>query len=290
MRLGTVAAFACAAVLGLGVAGCGPDSAGNDAAPAAPAQSGGTSQAPKVEAPRLDPVAAVRESADKTRSAGTSRLQMVVSAIAGGQRVELTAKGVFDYAKGVGELKMTLPATTGVGGTIREIITKKALYMTGNLPGLPKGKWIKVSLDQLNVSGGSGLTSNDPAAALEMVRGASDDVTKVGEATVRGEKTTHYRGTLDLDKALANARKEARAQVRQYLEQAGTTSVPFDLYVDDQGRLRKLVEQFNVKAPGSGTADMELTLEMYDYGLKVHITEPSAGDVIEAPGAIGGTG
>jgi len=287
MKLGKVAVFACAAVLGLGVAGCGSDSPNGEAAPP-PAGAG--ADAPQVESPKLDPIAAVRESVDKTRGAGTSRLKMVVNATAGGENVDITASGAFDYRKSVGELELTLPAGTGLdGGTIRQIITKKALYM-GGIPGLPEGKWVKVSIDQLDVSGGSGLTSNDPSAVLEMVRGASDDVTEVGEETVRGEKTTHYRGTLDIDKAVANAPAETRDQVKQYLKQAGTRSVPFDLFVDDEGRLRKLVQQLEFDAPGgSGTVAMDLTLELFDYGVKVNVKEPAAADVIEAPaGSFGG--
>jgi hypothetical protein len=286
MQFGKTAAFACAAVLGLGLAGCGSDSPSGEAAPAAEAGAG----APQAESPKLDPIAAVRESADKTRSAGTSRLEMVINAKTAGENVDITASGTFDYQKSVGELELALPAGTGLGsGTIRQIITKKALYM-GGIPGLPEGKWVKVSLDKLDVSGGSGLTSNDPSAVLEMVRGASDDVTEVGEETVRGEKTTHYRGTLDLDKAVASAPAETRDQVKQYLEQAGTKSVPFDLYIDDEGRLRKMVQQFEFEAPGgSETVAMDLTLEMFDYGVKVNIKEPAAADVIEAPaGSLGG--
>lgn len=291
MKTNKIAALACAAVLGLGATACESDSPPGDAPPAAGAGAGAGGEAPPVESPKLDPVAAVRESAEKTRGAGTSRLDMTVNASAGGEAIDITAQGAFDYAKGVGELELTLPAAAGLGGgTIRQIITKSALFM-GGIPGLPEGKWVKVSLDQLNVGGG-GLTSNDPSAVLEMVRGASDDVTEVGKATVRGEETTHYRGTLDLDKAVASAPAETRNQLKQYLEQAGTTSVPFNLYIDDDGRLRKMVQEFEFEAPGgsgAGTVKTDLTLELYDYGVKVNVKAPPAADVSEAPaGSLGG--
>ncbi len=289
MKFGRIAAFTFAAVLGLGVtglAGCGSDSPGSDTA----APSGAAGETPKVKTPKLDPIAAVRDAADKTLGAGTSRLEMVINLESGGQSFEMTAKGAFDYAKGTGELSMTLPKSAGGGGEpIRQIITRKAVYMSG-IPGIPTGKWVKIPIDQLNVGGNSGLSSSDPSAALEMLRGVSDDVTRVGEDTVRGERTTHYRGTIDIEKALANAPAEARDQVKQYLDQAGTTSVPFDLYVDDEGRLRKMVQHYKLKASGKTTA-MELTVEMYDYGVKVDVKEPAASTVIDMPsGSGGGTG
>jgi hypothetical protein len=286
MKVDKIAALACAVALGLGTAGCGSDSPGGGAAlPAA--------DPPKVEQPKLDPVAAVRDAADKTRSAGSSRLTMEINATTGGQAIEISAKGAFDYKNGIGELQLSLPAQTGLKGvTLRQIITKKALYLAG-VPGLAEGKWIKVPVDQLDRAGGSGgLTSNDPSAVLEMVRGVSDDVKEVGKATVRGEQTTHYRGKIDLKKAVASAPAETREQVKQYLKQADTAKVPFELFVDDDGRLRKLVQEFELEGlDGSGAVEMELTLELYDYGVKVDVDEPPAAQVIEPPsGSLGGSG
>jgi hypothetical protein len=281
-----IASLACAAALGFGAVGCGSESAnGADA----PGNVGTGADAAEAELPQLDPVAAVRGSADKTRDAGTSRLEMAINATAQGQQVDITTEGAFDYRKNVGELELNLPSGTGLGdGTIREIIAQDALYMSG-IPGVPEGKWVKMSVDELNVGDSSGLMGNDPAAVLELVRGASDDVKEVGTAEVRGERTTHYRGTLDLDEAVANAPAEARDRVKQYLERAGATSVPFDLYVDDAGRLRKLVQRFELDPPGgAGSVDMKMTLEMYDYGAEVNVEEPSSADVIEAPGGLGG--
>jgi hypothetical protein len=279
-----ILALACAAALGFVAAGCGSDSPDKHSTSAAAG-----------DLPQFDPVAAVRDSADKTRAAGTSRLEMVVNATAQGQKVNITAKGAFDYRKSVGEMELTLPSGTGLGdGAIRQIITQNALYM-GGIPTVPDGKWVEVPIDKLDVSGGSGLISNDPSAALELVRGASDDVKAVGKTAVRGEQTTHYRGTLDLAKAVANAPATARDQVKQYLTRSGGTAVPFDLYVDDAGRLRKLVQRFAFDAPGgaggaggAGGVKMTMTLEMYDYGTEVNVKAPSSADVIKAPGGLGG--
>jgi hypothetical protein len=239
------------AVLALALlAGCGTNSSGTK-----PPDNSGSVNA-----------AAVAAAVDTTAKAGTARIAINLTVTSTSANFPITGSGVFDYKRHLGQLTLALPPQ--LGGTLREVLTGKTLYL--QIPTLGS-KYYVLDLDE--ITGGTGTFSQlgniDPTTALETLRGAAADVTKVGDATVRGARTTHYKGTLDLAKAAEKAPAALRARLRRQLQTL--TSVPFDAYIDDEGRLRKMTN--HIVLGSTGTVDS--TVEMYDFGVPVAVRVPS---------------
>ncbi|MDO0912531.1 hypothetical protein QQM39_17225 [Streptomyces sp. DT2A-34] len=121
--------------------------------------------------------------------------------------------------------------------------------------------WIKYGYDDLKrFAGSSGADLADqmrgtaPHTSVKLLL-SSTDVRKVGEEKVRGERTTHYSGTV-------------RGE--------GATTQTFDIWVDHRNLLVKKVEK-------GRTATGRLTQTAYysDYGVKAAVEKPPAGDTAD---------
>lgn len=230
-------------------------------------------------------VQAVLNAATTTRDAGTSKIDLGIDTVANGRKVDITGTGAFDYGKGVGELTLTLPKEAGATKA-DEIITKDALYL--QVGQLTKGKYLKVDLGQLSGVVGQ-LGGGDPTASLDALQGVSSDVRKTGKEQVRGTDTTHYTGTIDLQRALAKVPPASRQRIQALLSSNGPTAVPFDAYLDDQGRLRRLVTRVEATAPANGAAPaaplaVTTTIDLYDFGTPVSVQVPSPDQVVDGSG------
>ncbi len=263
------------------VTGCSSTS-GTTAASSAPAGTPSASSASARPAPSaaqsLDasPVAALVKAGETTGKAGSMRFALSTAVDAGVMTTTVKASGVVDNAKRLAD--MTFDVTTGQGQPVRieQRIVGDALYMA--LPQEP-GTFYKLSVEDL--TGTSLAESTDPTAGFAALRAASDDVTEVGTETVRGTRTRHFRGTYDLKAALAQAEGAAKQPLRATIKVAATSTVPFDAYVDDEGRVRKMVQKLDVKVPGAGAqkARTTTTVEAYDFGVAVKVTAPPKSQV-----------
>ena len=241
-----------------------------------------------------DPVAAVRAAGDKVVGAGTSKFVLTSETASGAQKVTFTGDGAFDYGAKTGTLNLKLDSG-GQGGSIQERITGGNLYLA--LPKMPD-TFYKLSL--ADVGGTSLGSSTDPSASFATLKGVSNGVQKVGTEQVRGEQTTHYKGTIDVQKAVDASTGLSRAVLKKGLATSGLKTLPFDAYIDKAGRLRKYVQV--VQLPGSArTAGKPIasttTLELFDFGTKVVVQVPAANQIKDgAPllqalkGAVGGAG
>jgi hypothetical protein len=232
-------------------------------------------------------VAAVREAASTTARAGSSRTRSTMTMTSGDRTTVLNGEGIFDYGKRMGHLTLQVPKDSGFEGPIEEIVTPEALYLKNGSPGVPKDRWVRVDLTQLAdgnvISGGS----TDPSTSFEILRGVNDDVRLVGEETLGDVRVRHYRGTLDLRKAAAQAPDNAKAPLAAALRSFATTTVPFDAYLDGEGRLRKVQEEFTLAAGGQGQSRSATVLsaaELYDFGVPVTVTPPRQEEVYVVPG------
>ena len=89
----------------------------------------------------------------------------------------------------------------------------QTFYFKG-LGGLaPPGKpWIEINLAKLATAGGVAgqLQSINPNSYLVQLRGVTGTVKELGKEKVRGEQTTHYGFTADLNKAARLAPADQR--------------------------------------------------------------------------------
>ncbi|MDX6286272.1 MAG: hypothetical protein QOG53_1757 [Frankiales bacterium] len=229
------------------IAGCGTESGGTNSTT-------GTANA-----------AIVAAAPDATARAGSTRMSLSLTVKAGSQTAPITGSGAYDYKKRLGELNLVLPAQ--FGGTMHEIITGNVLYL--RLAQLSP-KYYVIDINKL--TGGSATISQlgnaDPSSALETLRGVTSDVSKVGTETIRGASTTHYRGTIDMAKAASKAPAAVRQRLTQQLKTV--KSAPFDAFIDDAGRLRKMTTHIVLDS----TTTVDTSVELFDFGAPVRITVP----------------
>jgi hypothetical protein len=231
---------------------------------------------------KTDAASALFASASRTTSAGSSHLQLTSTSHVGTQDVTIAGGGDFSYVDGNGSLSMTVKiAATTV--TLQERVVDKVLYL--QIPGQPG--WSKISLAKL--VGTSLESSADPSSALQYLAGVGKDVTKVGTEKVDGVSTTHYRGTIDIDAASAKLGGVLGERLKQSVAQLKLTAFPFDAYLDDEGRMRRLVQHQTFEVKGE-KASSETTLEFSDFGVKVAVAVPPASEVHDGSALLGAFG
>lgn len=235
-----------------------------------------------------EPVAVLTSASTKTVDAKTSRVALDVTiddkTAPGGAR-KITGEGAFEFTKGHGTLTMD---TAGLGlpgmtGKIELVSLGDVLYL--QVPsGFGLGKpWLKFDLASLGQSGGFGLaglqelSSNDPAANLRYVQGATE-VEERGEEKVRGVDTTRYHFIVDLEKAKASVPADKRDDIDRLIKLLGRSTYPADAWVDGDDRIRRL--RATIPAKG-GTGGSIATQEFYDFGVDVEATAPAADQVAD---------
>lgn len=253
----------CAVLLGLTGVACGDEGSGGG---------GGA-----------DGVNAIAAAADSATEAGSSRMTMTMAMSVSGQSLELTGEGVFDYDEQVGEMTMTIG---GAGlpdeQSMETIIDGTYLYM--KMPAALGGDGGWVRMDMTSVAGGANQFSQDPSQYLSFLRGASDEIEEVGTEEIDGVTTTHYKAELSFDKILEQAPDEEAADVRAQLEALGgeLDSIPSDVWIDEDGLPRRMQLDMSIEAQGQ-TADMEITMDLFDYGVDVNVEPPADFEDIQAP-------
>jgi hypothetical protein len=265
-----VAWAGCAVAL---LAGCMEHGAAADSgAAAAGARYGGAA------GPAGDPAAAVRDAADVLVRAGTSRVGTSMRMASGGTWVTVTGSGGFDYARRQGELTLVLPrdaAGAEEHKPVTELLTPGALYMKDRGEGVPEGKWVRVDTTTLPdgnlVTGGA----TEPLAAAELLRGAQD-VTLVGEERLQGAAVRHFRGTADIARAARAAEPGEPGALTAAATGFTVTRVPFDAWLDGDGRLRRLTERFTFGGRGVTVVS---TTRFEGFGAPVAVVMPRGGDI-----------
>jgi hypothetical protein len=158
---------------------------------------------------------------------------------------------------------------------------------------LPAGKtWVRVDAEKTAKAAGVDLsdleqfTGADPRTLLDFLKGVSGEIETVGSEEIRGVSTTHYRATLDLQNyeqlVPPGQRKELRDMLGELLQQAGLAEMPVDVWLDDDGYVRKVELSFSASPEGTpGAVEASMVFELYDYGADVGIVPPPAADVAD---------
>ncbi|MGI5436269.1 hypothetical protein ACQEV4_01835 [Streptomyces shenzhenensis] len=229
-----------------------------------------------------DPVTTLHRAADALRTAGSSRVGTSMEMATGGTRVTIRGKGRYDYRRQVGQLTVVLPQDpTGAAEhrPITELLAPGALYMKNRGAGVPTDKWVRV--DTATLSDGNLVTggATDPYAAAELLRGTRT-ATYVGLTEVGGTAVRHYRGTADLAAAARAASAGNRATLAAAAKGFAKAEVPFDAYLDEQGRIRKLRQRFSfVNGQQKTPVAVASTTLLYDFGADVEVKLPRPRDI-----------
>lgn len=223
---------------------------------------------------------------DKTTAAKTAKTTITTEIGTGGQKVPVNASGVIDFAAPSADLTENLGVGTMevrfLNGLIyAQLPPQLAQRMSAGKP------WISLDLNKIaQQQYGASLADlqstlpGDPTDTLGYLRGAGDEVTKVGQEAIGGVQTTHYNVTLDLDKAAANQTPQGKQAVQKLEQRLGTHTLPAQVWIDDQGRLRKMTFTETMANPPSrpngqsGPITLDVTEVLSDFGTPVNVAAP----------------
>jgi hypothetical protein len=229
-----------------------------------------------------DPVEMLHRAAEALVSAGSSKARTSMEMATGGTRVTIRGEGVYDYRRQLGRLKVVLPqdpAGVSEHRPITELLAPGALFMKNRGAGVPDDKWVRVETATLSdgnlVTGGA----TDPLAAAEVLRGTRT-ATYVGRTELAGTEVRHYRGTADLAVAAQRAGEGNQDALAAAAKGFATARVPFDVYLDDQGRIRKIRHRFSfVNGQRKSVVAVASTTILYDFGAVVDVRLPESDDI-----------
>ncbi|MGW7577914.1 hypothetical protein [Streptomyces sp. NPDC054765] len=266
-----VVAVACGTGLAVGLltTGCSPDGAAAD------------DQDPSGRA-ATTAAAEVRSSAAALLRAGSARVRTSMETVSGGTRVAIRGTGGYDFATSTGRLRVVLPDPAGRRGggrqPVTEILAPGALFMKNRGAGVPADKWVRVYTAALAdgnlVTGGA----TDPLAAAELLCGARE-VSYLGEERLDGVPVRHYRGITDIATAARAASPRSRPALVAAEQGFTTDAVPFEVYLDEEGRLRKVRQWFHFANGAPKGASVTSTMELSGFGTKVAVQLPDERDI-----------
>ncbi|MEU9186097.1 hypothetical protein AB0D14_16420 [Streptomyces sp. NPDC048484] len=226
----------------------------------------------------------VRAAHQKTTAADTAKMTLASEAAAAGKSVTVRGTGVMDLEDGASSMTLTSQGQEIQQRVLDGVVYQKAPAEQRAQLDLPKNKtWMKIDPARLKGSGGTGGQVNDPAESFAYTKGVTDgDVTKVGTETIDGARTTHYRVKVDV-KDLA---KGDQAKAEQLRKQLGTSTLPLELWLDDEGRLRQETIRLTLRPQsGAGQKDQKVTstttLKFSDFGTEADVEAPAAADTVD---------
>lgn len=219
-------------------------------------------------APADTSTADVRHAPARTAAAGSSRVAVSLNLALGFVEASVSGDGVLDLRNGRGQLDLDLP----VGSVAGLLDGGGTVYV--KVAAIPLNReWIRLDLGEVFPESDSAvaplgrLASSDPARALALLAQSAGDMHRVGSEPVRGTITTHSRGTFDLGFGGGLA------------ETLGPAVLPLDVWVDGEGRMRKMAVRADPDGPGPLPAS-SLELEMYDFGVPADVVPPPANQVL----------
>jgi hypothetical protein len=234
-------------------------------------------------------VTRLTQAPDRAVEAGSAKMSVVgevkISHAAGELTVSTTTEGVLDFASQ--RTSSTIEVTqSGAGSTPSQpcrVVTDGGMaYLS--VPESERGRFQGKEWLQVDLAAATGIDpssiSADPTASLAYIKGVSEDVEELGAADVRGTPTTHYRFVIPTQKLIEQVGEDKRQQMKAYLDQIGIQEIPYEAWLDEQGRPRRTMFVMRGQDPG---LDMTTTMELYDYGQPVDITVPPPDSVGQAP-------
>jgi hypothetical protein len=231
---------------------------------------GGSSSSKQVQ---LTPVAYVKQAAQKSAQATSEHVDLKATATVQGSPLSLSGAGDFDNANKRGS--MTVHANVqGLDMQIDEVMDGTTIYMKSPLfsAALPAGKtWLKLDLAKVGASQGidlSQLMGQDPAQSFAQLQ-ASGRVTEVGDETIDGVDTTHYRGRIDLTKLPQGAKIAALTHAKYG---------PYDVWIGkDDGYVRRVRSSYTLQQQS-----IAMTMNFSDFGKDVSVNVPAAAETADA--------
>ena len=242
--------------------------------------------------PTIDPQAVLTDALANAYEVDTMHQEFRMSFAGGGEEFAMSGTADVDNTRRLASMSMDLGM---LGGTMDMVFADGVAYMRSPMMnGKVETEWVSMDLAEI-----------DPAAAAQLSGGFGDassyvalfagvvDARATGEEIIRGIRTTHFAGTIDVVKASeavagivgqdqgAEAQEQLERSILQ-LKLLGLRRIPFDAWVDEDGLLRR--ERFTMDlglVPGAEGGSMEMTVDLSRYGEPVEIRVPGRSQVTD---------
>ena len=254
--------------------------------------SGNGSQTGSVPVP--DVAQQVRTAYAKTVEARTAKTDLDVRVVLGAnaQQFDVSGSGLIDFAGRNATLMLRLPGDAGIS-EVRFLGGVAYLRLPLQLALLSGGtSWVSLDVSKLlQQQFGASLgqlvpnTPTNPADVLEFTQGKVEDVTVVGPDMVAGAPTTRYKATFDFKETAAQQNPGAQLAIQRLIQQLGVSKLPAELWIDHNGRFRKLmVTVMLAHSPTDAQrspATITTTQTLSDFGIPVQVMAPPPNQVVD---------
>lgn len=213
---------------------------------------------------------ALAAAATTTSDAGSAKLSVAVQAPVGGSLLMLRGDGAYDFRTGRGTLTLHLPPEYAVlygTSTLKSIIDGDTTYMYD--PARRAWAILSDSPPQSTLDVFTELVPDDPTQILDFLE-PGGDVETVGEESLFGTETTHYRANVSVSKLVDNAPANVQQAVRASGMVHDGDTLPVDVWVDEAGMMRRI----ELKGRLGEVDNVALTLDLFDFGTDVDVKVP----------------
>jgi hypothetical protein len=259
------------------------------------------------------------EAADRTAAVESGRFELTVAIPASAEApsgLTISGSGAFDLATDRSSFSLDMsgildaaaaseetpegfdPSVFFGDGTIEMVTDGDDVYVNAGflsafLGGDDSKPWVKLSADQgAEVTGDLGGGMGDATALLGLLRDSGATVTDEGSVDIDGDATRHFHATISAAEALASVPAEDEGKAEAFIEELGvdpaTVELPIDVFVDGEGRVRRLEMSFDgaTFAGLDGTESLPdgpivFTLDFLELGESVAIDLPPADQVAD---------
>ena len=228
---------------------------------------------------------ALAAAAGTTADAGSAKATFEVQLPLAGETLTVRADGSYDFRTERGKVTYHLPPEYAIAlgtSTVKTVFDGDTTYMY--LPQLsPERPWIRSDTaapsdgPQAELDVFLELGPDDPSQILGFLE-LGGDVEKVGEESLFGTETTHYRATVDVDELVDHAPPEVQQKVREAAEMLqGDDTLGVEVWIDEANFVRRLTLEGQL----GGVGDVSMTMDLYDFGTEVDAKVPAPSRVLD---------
>jgi hypothetical protein len=206
-----------------------------------------------------------------------------ITASVGPQVVTISGEGSLNERAVEGTMNLQV-----AGKTVSEIIKKPYVYIQvpSGAGALSGGKpWISANLEtfvhSLGSSGPLGGDTAGPTQMLSMLK-SSGQVMTLGSESLHGVSTTHYHALVDFSRYAATVPSSLRPGIEGYARElqriTGSSSLPIDVWVDSEQRVRRFSTELQICTPQGKLAET-VAMDLYDFGPQPAVLAPAPSEV-----------
>lgn len=231
------------------------------------------------------PLNAIAQAAEKTRHEPGARVAVRMTVTEPGSKpTPMWGRMVYDDEAHARAVLTVLPPGSDESFQMNMVTDGTTMYMSSRHFGsLPDGaEWMKLDFGfaqnpELPVPG-----NPDAVRQLELLEVASDDIEKLGREKVGGVPTTHYSGTVSVDRQAERLRDVGADELAERVEGEGSPTA-IEAWIDDRGLMRRMrIVQTSPQVEGDGTGTIAMRMDFSDFGIEPEIEVPDSGEVFDA--------